>query len=188
MKVEEHYVGTEIDPRTQLSDMRKFGISLAKLGWLERANGHLHCLPGYKTWYDNVNLITICENTEGEYSGLEHQVVRGVVESLKIITRQASLRVAEYAFHYAKEHGGERVSAIHKANIMQKTDGLFLKCCHEVAEKYPEIKYEEVVIDNCCMMSCKTFMVTLLVTFVLFGWGFRLDTKLQHWRVRYCTS
>jgi isocitrate dehydrogenase (NAD+) len=104
-----------------------------------------------------------------------------VVESLKIITRQASLRVAEYAFHYAKTNGRERVSAIHKANIMQKTDGLFLKvctsrfhrleiltcltnkhyvnfsflhsqCCREVAEKYPEITYEEVVIDNCCMM------------------------------------
>ncbi|CAN0881207.1 Isocitrate dehydrogenase [NAD] catalytic subunit 5, mitochondrial [Linum grandiflorum] len=83
------------------------------------------------------------------------QVVRGVVESLKIITRQASLRVAEYAFHYAKAHGRERVSAIHKANIMQKTDGLFLKCCREVAEKYPEITYEEVVIDNCCMMLVK---------------------------------
>ena len=115
-----------------------------------------YSLPGYKTRYDNVDLITIRENTEGEYSGLEHQVifttiniiyynpnsdqhnlinifglqvVRGVVESLKIITRQASLRVAEYAFHYAKAHGRERVSAIHKANIMQKTDGLFLKVC-----------------------------------------------------------
>nr|GMD00300.1 3-isopropylmalate dehydrogenase, chloroplastic [Ipomoea batatas] len=91
-------------------------------------------LPGYKTRYDDVNLITIRENTEGEYSGLEHQVVRGVVESLKIITRQASLRVAEYAFHYAKTNGRER-------------------CCREVAEKYPEIKYEEVVIDNCCLMN-----------------------------------
>ncbi|KAL0338436.1 UNVERIFIED_CONTAM: Isocitrate dehydrogenase [NAD] catalytic subunit, mitochondrial [Sesamum angustifolium] len=114
-----------------------------------------YSLPGYKTKYDDVDLITIRENTEGEYSGLEHQVVRGVVESLKIITRQASLRVAEYAFHYAKAHGRERVSAIHKANIMQKTDGLFLKCCREVAEKYPEIVYEEVVIDNCCMMLVK---------------------------------
>lgn len=115
-----------------------------------------YSLKGYKTRYDDVDLITIRENTEGEYSGLEHQVswwnlwlydslllvsfpifyrvfafvpkvVRGVVESLKIITRQASLRVAEYAFHYAQAHGRERVSAIHKANIMQKTDGLFLK-------------------------------------------------------------
>lgn len=116
--------------------------------------------PEYKTRYDNVNLVPVRENTEREYSGLEHQVsvclvyihcllviplmllviqssyfwcqvVRGVVESLKIITRQASLRVAEYAFHYAKMNGRQRVSSIHKANIMRKTDGLFLKvyCC-----------------------------------------------------------
>ncbi|KAH7681094.1 Isocitrate dehydrogenase (NAD(+)) protein [Dioscorea alata] len=111
--------------------------------------------PGYKTRYDNVNLVTIRGNTEGEYSGLEHQVVRGVVESLKIITRQASLRVAEYAFHYAKTNGQQRVSSIHKANIMRKTDGLFLKCCREVAEKNPDIIYEEVIIDNCCMMLVK---------------------------------
>ncbi|KAG2314736.1 hypothetical protein Bca52824_017858 [Brassica carinata] len=107
-----------------------------------------YSLPGYKTCYDDVNLITIRENTEGEYSGLEHQVVRGVVESHKIITRQASLRVAEYAFHYAKTHGRERVSAIHKANIMQKTDGLFLKCCCEVAEKIPLLFCVEYVNDN----------------------------------------
>ncbi|TQE13116.1 hypothetical protein C1H46_001200 [Malus baccata] len=178
---EEHYVGTEIDPRTQsfltwesLESVRKNGVGLKGPMATPIGKGHrslnltlrkelnlyanvrpCYSLPGYKTRYDNVDLITIRENTEGEYSGLEHQVVRGVVESLKIITRQASLRVAEYAFHYAKAHGRERVSAIHKANIMQKTDGLFLKCCREVAEKYPEIKYEEVVIDNCCMMLVK---------------------------------
>ncbi|KAJ7545659.1 hypothetical protein O6H91_08G004900 [Diphasiastrum complanatum] len=83
------------------------------------------------------------------------EVVRGVVESLKIITRQASSRVAEYAFHYAEVHGRKRVSAIHKANIMKKTDGLFLQCCREVAENYPNIVYEEVIIDNCCMMLVK---------------------------------
>ncbi|CAH2074352.1 unnamed protein product [Thlaspi arvense] len=175
---EEHYVGTEIDPRTQsfltwesLESVRRNKVGLKGPMATPIGKGHrslnltlrkelnlyanvrpCYSLPGYKTRYDDVNLITIRENTEGEYSGLEHQVVRGVVESLKIITRQASLRVAEYAFHYAKTHGRERVSAIHKANIMQKTDGLFLKCCREVAEKYPEITYEEVVIDNCCMM------------------------------------
>ncbi|KAK4281493.1 hypothetical protein QN277_012977 [Acacia crassicarpa] len=143
---EEHYVGDTIDPRTQsfltwesLESVRRNGVGL----------------KGPMATPIGKDLITIRENTEGEYSGLEHQVVRGVVESLKIITRQASLRVAEYAFHYAKTHGRERVSAIHKANIMQKTDGLFLKCCREVAEKYPEITYEEVVIDNCCMMLVK---------------------------------
>lgn len=78
--------------------------------------------------------------------------------------------MAEYAFHYAKAHGRERVSAIHKANIMQKTDGLFLKCCREVAEKYPDITYEEVVIDNCCMMLVKNpALFDLLVMPNLYG-------------------
>ncbi|KAF2289917.1 hypothetical protein GH714_039169 [Hevea brasiliensis] len=175
---EEHYVGTEIDPRTQsfltwesLESVRRNKVGLKGPMATPIGKGHrslnltlrkelnlyanvrpCNSLPGYKTRYDDVNLITIRENTEGEYSGLEHQVLLKVS---KIITRQASLRVAEYAFHYAKTHGRERVSAIHKANIMQKTDGLFLKCCREVAEKYPEITYEEVVIDNCCMMLVK---------------------------------
>ncbi|VVA97041.1 unnamed protein product [Arabis nemorensis] len=112
-------------------------------------------LPGYKTRYDDVNLIIIRENTQGHYSGIEHEVVKGVVQSLKIITREASLRIAEYAFRYAKTQGRKKVSAVHKANIMQKTDGLFLECCEEVAMKYPEIIYEEVVIENCCMMLVK---------------------------------
>ncbi|KAK4761944.1 hypothetical protein SAY87_029828 [Trapa incisa] len=181
IKWEEHYIGTEIDPRTQscltwesLESVRCNRVGLKGPMATPIGKGHrslnltmrkelnlyanvrpCYSLPGYKTRYDNVNLVTIRENTEGEYSGLEHQVVRGVVESLKIITRSASLRVAEYAFHYAKANGRERVSAIHKANIMQKTDGLFLECCREVAEKYPEIKYEEVIIDNCCMMLVK---------------------------------
>ncbi|KAK1320870.1 hypothetical protein QJS10_CPA03g00417 [Acorus calamus] len=178
---EEHFVGTEVDPRTQsfltwesLESLRRNGIGLKGPMATPIGKGHrslnltlrkelnlfanvrpCYSIPGYKTRYDDVNLVTIRENTEGEYSGLEHQVVRGVVESLKVITRQASLRVAEYAFHYAKTHGRERVSAIHKANIMRKTDGLFLKCCREVAEKFPEITYEEVIIDNCCMMLVK---------------------------------
>ncbi|KAI8475686.1 MAG: isocitrate dehydrogenase, NAD-dependent [Monoraphidium minutum] len=108
-------------------------------------------LPGYKTRYDNVNLVTIRENTEGEYSGLEHEVVKGVVESLKVITRKASTRVAEFAFKYADDNKRQMVSAIHKANIMKKADGLFIECCREVAEKYPHIKYEEVIVDNACM-------------------------------------
>lgn len=108
-------------------------------------------LAGYKTRYDNVNLVTIRENTEGEYSGLEHEVVKGVVESLKIITRQASTRVAEYAFKYAEDNGRARVSAVHKANIMKKADGLFIECCREVASRHPSIEYDEVIVDNACM-------------------------------------
>lgn len=108
-------------------------------------------IPGYPTRYDNVNLVTIRENTEGEYSGLEHEVVPGVVESLKVITRKASLRVAEYAFKYAVDNGRQSVAAVHKANIMKKADGLFLECCREVREKYPDIKYDELIVDNACM-------------------------------------
>lgn len=108
-------------------------------------------IPGYKTRYDDINLVTIRENTEGEYSGLEHEVVPGVVESLKVITRKASTRVAEYAFKYAKDQGRAKVTAVHKANIMKKADGLFLQCCREVSEKYPEIKYDEIIVDNACM-------------------------------------
>ncbi|DBB04302.1 hypothetical protein WJX77_009400 [Trebouxia sp. C0004] len=112
-------------------------------------------IPGFKTRYDNVNLITIRENTEGEYSGLEHEVIPGVVESLKIITRVASTRVAEYAFKYAHENGRHKVTAVHKANIMKMADGLFIKCCREVKEKYPNIEYQEVIVDNACMQLVK---------------------------------
>ncbi|KAL3153459.1 Isocitrate dehydrogenase [NAD] catalytic subunit 5, mitochondrial [Trebouxia sp. C0009 RCD-2024] len=112
-------------------------------------------IPGYKTRYDNVNLVTIRENTEGEYSGLEHEVVPGVVESLKIITRVASTRVAEYAFKYAADNNRHKVTAVHKANIMKMADGLFIKCCREVKEKYPDIQYEEVIVDNACMQLVK---------------------------------
>ena len=108
-------------------------------------------IPGFKTRYDNVDLVTIRENTEGEYSGLEHQVVPGVVESLKVITRVASKRVCEYAFKYAQDNGRAKVTAVHKANVMRKADGLFLACAREVAEEYPAIQYEEEIIDNTMM-------------------------------------
>ncbi|KAG2485171.1 hypothetical protein HYH03_016061 [Edaphochlamys debaryana] len=108
-------------------------------------------IPGYKTRYDGINLVTVRENTEGEYSGLEHEVVPGVVESLKVITRKASSRIAEFAFAYARENQRQKVTAVHKANIMKKADGLFLECCREVATKYPDIKYDEFIVDNACM-------------------------------------
>jgi isocitrate dehydrogenase (NAD+) len=184
---DEQFVGTEVDPRTNsfltwdnLQSVLKNKVGLKGPMATPIGKGHrslnltlrkelnlyanvrpCYSLPGYKTRYDDVDLITIRENTEGEYSGLEHQVVKGVVESLKIITRKASMRVAEYAFLYAKTHGRKKVSAIHKANIMQKTDGLFLQCCDEVAAKYPEIYYEKVVIDNCCMMVSYNMISTL---------------------------
>mmetsp|Transcript_409 Transcript_409/g.1396 ORF Transcript_409/g.1396 Transcript_409/m.1396 type:complete len:354 (+) Transcript_409:105-1166(+) len=105
-------------------------------------------VPGVKTLYENVNVVTVRENTEGEYSGLEHEVIPGVVESLKVITRDASMRVAEYAFNYATLNKRNTVTAVHKASVMKMSDGLFLSCCREVAEKHPNIKYEEMLIDN----------------------------------------
>lgn len=108
-------------------------------------------LEGYKTLYDDVDVVTIRENTEGEYSGIEHEIVDGVVQSIKLITEEASKRVAEYAFKYAKDNKREKVTVVHKANIMRMSDGLFLRCCRETADKFPEIKFEEKYLDTVCL-------------------------------------
>ncbi|PYV39823.1 MAG: isocitrate dehydrogenase (NAD(+)) [Acidobacteria bacterium] len=108
-------------------------------------------LPGVKTRFDNVDIIVVRENTEDLYSGLEHVVVPGVVESLKIITAEASTRIARFAFEYARRKNRKKISAIHKANIMKLSDGLFLECVRNVARLYPEIQYEELIVDNACM-------------------------------------
>ena len=108
-------------------------------------------LPGVKTRFDEVDIIVVRENTEDLYSGLEHVVVPGVVESLKIITAEASTRIARFAFDYARKHGRKKIAAIHKANIMKLSDGLFLECVRNIAQLYPEIIYEEMIVDNTCM-------------------------------------
>jgi isocitrate dehydrogenase (NAD+) len=108
-------------------------------------------LPGVKSRYDGVDLVVVRENTESLYAGLEHVVVPGVVESLKIITEKASTRIARFAFDYAETHGRKRVTAIHKANIMKLSDGLFLDCCRAVAKGHPTIAYDEMIVDNTCM-------------------------------------
>jgi isocitrate dehydrogenase (NAD+) len=124
-------------------------------------------LPGLKTRFQDLNLdmAIFRENTEDLYSGLEHEVVPGVVESLKIITQHASRRIARAAFEYARSFGRKKVSAIHKANIMKLSDGLFLKCCRETAAQYPEIEYNELIVDNACMQLVirpETFDVLVL--------------------------
>lgn len=122
-------------------------------------------LPGVKTPFENVDLIIVRENTEDLYAGLEHEVAPGVVESLKVITEYASTRIAHFAFDYARRNGRKKVAAIHKANIMKLSDGLFLHCIREVARKYPEIELQEFIIDNCCMqlvMRPERFDVLLL--------------------------
>eukprot|EP00276_Gloeochaete_wittrockiana_P005776 CAMPEP_0184662162 /NCGR_PEP_ID=MMETSP0308-20130426/41913_1 /TAXON_ID=38269 /ORGANISM="Gloeochaete witrockiana, Strain SAG 46.84" /LENGTH=379 /DNA_ID=CAMNT_0027103971 /DNA_START=9 /DNA_END=1148 /DNA_ORIENTATION=+ len=112
---------------------------------------HVHTLPGIPTRHGDLDFVVIRENTEGEYSGMEHEVQPGVVESLKVITRTASLRIADYAFEYAFLNNRKKVTAVHKANIMKLCDGEFLKACREIAKKYPSIEYEEMIVDNTCM-------------------------------------
>jgi isocitrate dehydrogenase (NAD+) len=108
-------------------------------------------LPGVKSRFENVDIVLVRENTEDLYSGLEHEVVPGVVESLKIITEKASTRIARFAFDYARRHGRKKIHAIHKANIMKLGDGLFLKSIRAVAQQYPDIEYKELIVDNACM-------------------------------------
>ena len=122
-------------------------------------------LKGVKTRYDDVDLIIVRENTEDLYSGLEHEVVPGVIESLKIITDRASRRIAYFAFEYARREGRKKVTAIHKANIMKLSDGLFLNCFRDVAKGYPDIEANDLIVDNACMqmvMDPSQFDVLLL--------------------------
>ncbi|MEM7051823.1 MAG: isocitrate dehydrogenase (NAD(+)) [Acidobacteriota bacterium] len=108
-------------------------------------------LPTVPSRFEDVDLVVVRENTEGLYRGIEHTVVPGVVESLKIITADGSRRIARFAFEYARAHGRKRVTAVHKANIMKLTDGLFLDCFREVAEEYPDIAADDRIIDALCM-------------------------------------
>ncbi len=127
-------------------------------------------LPGVEARFGDVDLIIVRENTEDLYAGLEHEVVPGVVESLKIITEKASTRIALFAFDHAKAFGRKKVTAVHKANIMKKSDGLFLECFRRVAANYPTIGHDEMIVDTACMqlvMNPRQFDV--LVTENLYG-------------------
>jgi len=108
-------------------------------------------LPGVKARYQDIDLIVVRENTEGLYSGIEHEVVPGVVESLKIMTEQACTRIAKFAFDFARLNGRKKVSAVHKANIMKLSDGLFLDCARKVAKSYKSIGFDDVIVDNACL-------------------------------------
>ena len=122
-------------------------------------------VPGVQSRYENVDLVIIRENTEDLYSGLEHMVAPGVAQSLKIITREASQRVARFAFEYALTWDRKRVTAVHKANILKVSDGLFLENCREVAQEFPGITYEEIIVDNLSMqlvLNPERFDVLLL--------------------------
>jgi isocitrate dehydrogenase (NAD+) len=108
-------------------------------------------IPGVPARFNDVDIVIVRENTEDLYAGLEHEVVPGVVESLKIITERASTRIARFAFAYAVRNGRQTVTAIHKANIMKLGDGLFLDCVRAVAREHPHVKYEERIVDAACM-------------------------------------
>lgn len=127
-------------------------------------------LPSVPTRYPDVDLIIIREITEGLYSGIEHEVVPGVVESLKIITEKASTRIARFAFEYARRYHRKKIHAIHKANIMKLTDGLFLRCTRKIAREYAEITYAEHIVDNTCMqLVTNPYQYDVLVLENLYG-------------------
>lgn len=112
-------------------------------------------VPGVKTRYEGVDLVVVRENTEGLYSGIENVIAPGVVTGLKIMTEAACSRIARFAFQYARDNGRKKVSVVHKANIMKLTDGLLLDCCRKVNRDFPELQYEEVIIDNMAMQLVK---------------------------------
>ncbi|KAA0188256.1 Isocitrate dehydrogenase [NAD] subunit alpha mitochondrial [Fasciolopsis buskii] len=157
-------------PQSSLDRIRKHGIGLKgplatpigkghqslNLALRKEFNLYANVRPcksidGYKTPYENVDLVTIRENTEGEYSGIEHVIVDGVVQSIKLITEQASRRVASFAFKYARDNGRQSVTAVHKANIMRMSDGLFLRACRTEAAKNPDIHFREMFLDTVCL-------------------------------------
>ncbi len=127
-------------------------VQLRKTFDLYAAVRPVRSMPGIRTRFENVEIVVIRENTEGLYSGIEHEIVPGVVESLKIATRKGCERIARFAFNYAKERGRKKVTVFHKANIMKMSDGLFIECARRVHEEMGEgIEYQELIIDNGCM-------------------------------------
>jgi isocitrate dehydrogenase (NAD+) len=127
-------------------------------------------LPGVPARYQGVDLIVVRENTEGLYSGIEHEVVPGVMESLKIITEKASTKIAKFAFAFAKKYRRQKVAAVHKANIMKLTDGLFLDCAKNVAKHYKGIGFSDIIVDNACMqLVLNPFQFDILLLENLYG-------------------
>ncbi|HEV2704837.1 MAG TPA: isocitrate dehydrogenase (NAD(+)) [Pyrinomonadaceae bacterium] len=125
----------------------------------------VRALPNVPSRYPELDLIVVRENTEDLYAGIEHVVVPGVVESIKVITEKASTRIARFAFEYARNEGRKKVTAVHKANIMKLSDGLFLDCFRKVAEEYGEVEADDKIVDNACMqlvMRPEQFDIMLL--------------------------
>ncbi|CAL5224794.1 g7538 [Coccomyxa viridis] len=149
---------------------QSLNVQLRKLLDLQVNLVHGWTMPGVPSRFEDVDIVVIRENTEGEYSGLEHEVVPDVVESLKIITQLKSRRTVEYAFGYAFLNNRKKVTAVHKANIMKLSDGLFLKEFRRVAQKYPSIQAEEMIVDNTCMqLVSRPDQFDVMVTPNLYG-------------------
>lgn len=131
---------------------------------------HVRSLPGVNTRHKDIDTVIIREQTEGEYSALEHESVPGIVECLKIITAKKSMRIAKFAFDYATKNERKKVTAVHKANIMKLGDGLFLRCCEEMSKLYPRIQFEKMIVDNTTMqmVSHPHQVSTLSCTFIAF--------------------
>ncbi|XP_022654744.1 isocitrate dehydrogenase [NAD] subunit gamma, mitochondrial-like isoform X1 [Varroa jacobsoni] len=126
---------------------------------------HVTSQPGIETRHSGIDIVLIRQNTEGEYSCEEHMSIKGVVESLKVITQSKSDEIARYAFEWAKNNGRKKITCVHKANIMKLSDGLFLRCCTEISKEYPELEFDNIIIDNCSMQlvsNPKQFDVLLL--------------------------
>uniref|UniRef100_A0A8C9V0T6 Isocitrate dehydrogenase [NAD] subunit, mitochondrial n=1 Tax=Scleropages formosus TaxID=113540 RepID=A0A8C9V0T6_SCLFO len=158
------------NPMAYKGDLASYEMKLRRKLDLFANVVHVTSLPGYSTRHNSLDLVIIREQTEGEYSSLEHESVKGVIESLKIITREKSHRIAKFAFDYATKKGRSKVTAVHKANIMKLGDGLFLQSCAEVAKLYPKIKFENIIIDNCCMQLVRNpYQFDVLVMPNLYG-------------------
>jgi isocitrate dehydrogenase (NAD+) len=132
-------------------ELQTLNMSLRKMLDMFANVVHIKSLDGVNTRHSGLDFMVIREQTEGEYSAIEHESVQGVVECMKIVTEAKSRRIAKFAFDYATKHGRKKVTAVHKANIMKLGDGLFLRCCQETALLYPQIQFDEMIIDNTCM-------------------------------------
>ncbi|XP_029654669.1 isocitrate dehydrogenase [NAD] subunit gamma, mitochondrial isoform X2 [Octopus sinensis] len=153
LSVKRNGVAIKGNIETAMADPSKRSINVSLRTELDLWASIVQCktIPGISVRHQGIDVVIIRENTEGEYSNLEHENVNGVVESLKIITRKRCMNIAKYAFDYAVKHGRKKVTAIHKANIMKLGDGLFLECCKNVAEEYPQIEFNNMIVDNACM-------------------------------------
>lgn len=159
-------VTTPVGPRTGTS------LNVLLRGKLDMFASVTECrnMPNVNARHKNVDLVVVRQNTEGEYKFLEHEISPGVVESLKVMTRENSVKIAKFAFDYATQNGRKKVTAVHKANIMKQGDGLFLQCCKEVAEQYPNIAFDAMIVDNCSMQLVgRPQQFDVLVTPNLYG-------------------